>query len=65
MVAAGAASVIVWVLADNQRARGFYESIGLRAAPEAGERAIKVDGTPAKEVRYVLHSAGAAAYDHP
>ncbi|MEJ5990039.1 GNAT family N-acetyltransferase [Ramlibacter sp. PS3R-8] len=62
MVAAGAASVSVWVLAENQRARGFYESVGLRVAPEAGERAVTVGGTPVNEVCYVMHHA-APAYD--
>jgi ribosomal protein S18 acetylase RimI-like enzyme len=64
MVTAGAVAITVWVLAGNQRARGFYESIGLRLAPEAGERSITVGGIPVSEVRYVLRIAGGASSAH-
>ena len=64
MVTAGAASITVWVLAGNQPARAFYESLGFRLAPEAGQRAITVGGTPVDEVRYVLRIAGGASSAH-
>jgi ribosomal protein S18 acetylase RimI-like enzyme len=64
MVTAGAAAITVWVLPGNQRARGFYETIGFRLAPEAGERAITVGGTPVSEVRYLLRIAGGASSAH-
>lgn len=65
MVSAGAADISVWVLARNQRARTFYESLGLRAVSGSGQRAITVGGTPVDEVRYVLHVADATTYDYP
>lgn len=64
MVAAGSTAITVWVLAENQPARGFYESIGLRLAPEAGQRGITVGGTPVSEVRYVLNLAAPASSAH-
>jgi ribosomal protein S18 acetylase RimI-like enzyme len=46
----GYAEVTLWVLADNARARRFYEAVGFRPDAEA-----KVDdrrGFPVREVRY-------------
>ena len=64
MVTAGASAITVWVLAGNERARTFYESIGLRLAPEAGERSITVGAIAVSEVRYVLRIAGGASSAH-
>lgn len=64
MMNAAAADISVWVLVENQPARNFYESVGLRLAPGFGQRAITVGGTPVNEVRYVMHVADAASWTH-
>jgi ribosomal protein S18 acetylase RimI-like enzyme len=64
MVEAGAATISVWVLDENQPARGFYASLGFRLAAEAGERSISVGGLPVREVRYVLRIAAGASSAH-
>lgn len=64
MVNAAAAEISVWVLAGNQPARNFYESVGFRVAPGSGQRAITVGGTPVDEVRYLLRVADAASWAH-
>lgn len=54
----GRTSVALWVLEDNQRARRFYESCGMR--PD-GARKLLDFGRPVAEVRYLLsHRAGPA-----
>ncbi|MCE4224122.1 GNAT family N-acetyltransferase [Methylobacterium sp. C25] len=47
----GLARVGVWALADNHRARAFYETLGGRAGPEAIER---VSGSCLPKVAYIF-----------
>jgi GNAT superfamily N-acetyltransferase len=49
LAARGAGSMIIWVLRDNLRARGFYEAMG--GAP-AGERLERVGGWSVPSVGY-------------
>jgi GNAT superfamily N-acetyltransferase len=65
MVSAHATDITVWVLAENQPARDFYESVGLQLAPESAQRAVTVGDTAVHEVRYVMHVANVASYDYP
>lgn len=46
----GAASVVLWVLASNARARRFYERAGF--APDGGEKTAPWQGHELREVRY-------------
>jgi GNAT superfamily N-acetyltransferase len=46
----GAARMLLWVLADNTRARRFYERAGF--LPDGEEQTDTYDGVPAREVRY-------------
>jgi ribosomal protein S18 acetylase RimI-like enzyme len=48
--ALGCLDAVVWVLADNQRARRFYERVGFAPAPD-GTRTIEIGGTAVAEVR--------------
>ena len=41
----------LWVLRDNVRARAFYEKMGMR--PSGEEKADRIGGAEAVEVRYV------------
>lgn len=45
----GSTSLILWVLATNRRARGFYEAMG---GQPLREQAIIFDGIPLREVGY-------------
>lgn len=49
-------AVSLWVLADNQRARRFYERQGFTA--DGRERVIRLGGRRLRELRYVLLRAG-------
>lgn len=42
--------LVLWVLTDNARARGFYEAAGWR--PDGTARILDFDGTPIEEIRY-------------
>ncbi|AZQ38647.1 GNAT family N-acetyltransferase [Streptomyces cyaneochromogenes] len=48
--AAGHARMLLWVLKDNARARGFYERAGF--LPDGTEEPFEVDGVGVPEVRY-------------
>jgi ribosomal protein S18 acetylase RimI-like enzyme len=48
----GYESVSVWVLVENARAIGFYESLGL-AADEKSLKAVVIGGKTAGEIRYL------------
>jgi ribosomal protein S18 acetylase RimI-like enzyme len=50
LAAAGARTVMLWVLADNPRARRFYERAGFAA--DGGEKTEDYSGTSVLEVRY-------------
>jgi len=50
--ARGYADAILWVLADNPRARAFYEREGW--APDGGEKTDAFLGVAVREVRYRL-----------
>ena len=43
--------LLLWVLADNARARRFYDAAGF--APDGAETTDDYDGVPLREVRYV------------
>lgn len=47
----GRARLLLWVLADNARARRFYAAAGF--APDGAETTDDYDGVPLREVRYV------------
>ena len=47
--ARGYQTIVLWVLADNQQARQFYEAVGFR--PDGATRDVDW-GTPLKAVRY-------------
>lgn len=49
---AGYPGYFLWVLAENVRARRFYESVGLRFTGE--ERVIEIAAKPLSESRYIL-----------
>lgn len=57
----GRASLLLWVLRENGRARRFYEKAGF--APDGAEEPFEVDGVAVPEVRYRrrLSAAEAAA----
>jgi ribosomal protein S18 acetylase RimI-like enzyme len=42
--------LVLWVLTENTRGRGFYEAMGWQPDGTAGP--IDFDGTPVEEVRY-------------
>lgn len=42
--------LILWVLSENSRGRGFYDAMGWR--PDGSARPIDFDGTSVEEVRY-------------
>jgi RimJ/RimL family protein N-acetyltransferase len=50
--AAAASTLVLWVLEDNARARGFYEAMGW--APDGGRQSIEIAGAPLTEIRYRL-----------
>lgn len=50
LAAAGFGSAVLWVLADNHRARRFYEHAGF--TPDGAGRTLDFDGTPIEEIRY-------------
>ncbi|MFI1094374.1 GNAT family N-acetyltransferase [Streptomyces sp. NPDC020917] len=47
----GRGRLLLWVLADNARARRFYAAAGF--APDGAETSDDYDGVPLREVRYV------------
>ena len=49
LAARGAGSLVIWVLRDNLRARGFYETMG---GELAGERTERVGGWSVPSVGY-------------
>jgi hypothetical protein len=49
LAAKGAESLVIWVLRDNHRARGFYEAMG---GVVAGERSERVGGWSVPSVAY-------------
>lgn len=57
MVADGALSISVWVLAGNAPARRFYEALEFR--PACDERALEIGGASVSELRYVRAVADA------
>jgi len=42
--------LVLWVLTENKRGRGFYEAMGWQ--PDGAERQIDFDGTAVDELRY-------------
>jgi GNAT superfamily N-acetyltransferase len=46
----GRTRLLLWVLADNSRARRFYAAAGF--APDGAETTDDYDGVPARELRY-------------
>ena len=50
--AAGVDRLVLWVLRDNARARGFYESMGWRA--DGAEQPLTIGDVSVREVRYLL-----------
>lgn len=46
----GREPLVLWVLAENGRARRFYEAMDWQ--PDGGSRSIDFDGTPVGEIRY-------------
>jgi len=58
LAARGAASLVIWVLRDNLRARGFYEAMG---GVVAGERMERVGGWNVPSVGYRWGDIGVVA----
>jgi GNAT superfamily N-acetyltransferase len=54
----GRRRLLVWVLADNSRARRFYAAAGF--APDGTETSDDYDGVPLRELRYVRDLPAAA-----
>jgi ribosomal protein S18 acetylase RimI-like enzyme len=59
MVARGAGTISLGVLAGNQRAIRFYSAAGFRPAA-AGTRTFELGGVQLEEIRYVLRDLGKA-----
>ncbi|MFB7273285.1 GNAT family N-acetyltransferase [Streptomyces sp. NPDC056244] len=57
--AAGASSLVLWVLAANDRARRFYTRAGF--APDGREEQFDVNGVAVPEVRYARRLSASAA----
>ncbi|QXE33956.1 GNAT family N-acetyltransferase [Streptomyces sp. GMY02] len=57
--AAGASSLLLWVLAANDRARRFYARAGF--APDGTEAQFEVDGVSVSEVRYARRLSASVA----
>ncbi|MGW2053329.1 N-acetyltransferase family protein [Streptomyces sp. NPDC001840] len=57
--AAGASSLLLWVLAANDRARRFYTRTGF--APDGREEQFDVNGVAVPEVRYARRLSASAA----
>ena len=58
LAAAGFGDLMLWVLADNRPARGFYEE---RGGVTIGERAIEIGGTCLAECAYAWRPLTAGA----
>lgn len=63
LVSYGLGEIRLWVIADNQRARHFYERFGF--VFDGGSRLVPVgtdypDATPVEHIRYTLHDARSA-----
>ena len=58
--ALGCVDAVVWVLADNRRARRFYETVGFAPEPD-GARTIEIGRTAVPEVRLRCRLGGARA----
>lgn len=56
---AGRTRLVLWVLADNARARRFYAAAGF--APDGAEMTDTYGGVPLRELRYVRDLGGEAA----
>ncbi len=54
LAAGGFGQAVLWVLAGNAAARGFYESRGWR--PDGAEKQETFGGQPSTEVRYVTET---------
>jgi GNAT superfamily N-acetyltransferase len=50
LVDRGFTEAALWVLAENQRGRRFYEATGWR--PDGGVKTLEIGGRPLDEVRY-------------
>lgn len=50
LAADGFREATLWVLADNARARGFYEGVGLRA--DGADKVVEILGVDKREVRH-------------
>jgi GNAT superfamily N-acetyltransferase len=54
--AAGARSLVLWVMTANSRARAFYEALGWR--PDGATQEFALGDEPAPELRYRLEVEG-------
>jgi GNAT superfamily N-acetyltransferase len=56
LVDRGYQEAVLWVLADNERGRHFYQATGWR--PDGAVKSLEIGGRPLDEVRYRKRLAG-------